>query len=58
MQRAVAREVRRMVHRPRMIDGDNVATEDLTYTHEYFYRQSDLDNAIEETGVAADESSK
>lgn len=57
MERAVAREVRRLIHRPRMVDGTNVSTDDLTYAHTFFYRQSDLDEVLEETGVAADQSS-
>lgn len=55
MERAVAREVRRLVHRPRMADGEGIATDDLTYEHEFFYRASDLDEVLGETGVAAEE---
>jgi hypothetical protein len=55
MQRAVAREVRHMVLRPRMVDGTNVPTGDQTYAHEFFYRESDLPSTEEPTEVAADE---
>lgn len=55
MQRAVVREVRRMVMRPRMVDGSNVATLDQTYTHEFLYRESDLPKIEPEAGVAAEQ---
>jgi hypothetical protein len=58
MQRAVAREVRRMVMRPRMVDGTNVATPDQTYTHEFFYRASDLAPPEGVADAAAGEDSK
>ena len=38
----VAREVRRLVHRPRMEDGIMVDTPDQTYVHEFYYRPSDI----------------
>ena len=45
MIRTVQREVRRRFYRPRMVDGQVVATPDLTLVHKFFYRQSDLDAA-------------
>ena len=53
MQRRVVRDVRQLIHRPRMVDGTNVSTKDLTYSHEFFYRQSDVDDAINKAEVAA-----
>ncbi len=45
MERAVARELRRFVQRPRVVDGNTVQTDNLTYTHNFFYRESDLPDA-------------
>lgn len=42
MERVVSRDIRAMIHRPRLEDGTTVPTEGLTYTHEFFYRESDL----------------
>jgi tetratricopeptide (TPR) repeat protein len=42
----VQREVRRRIYRPRLSEGDVVATPDLVLVHKFFYRQSDLDEAI------------
>lgn len=39
----VARSLRRLIYRPRLQDGQLVATNDVIYTHEFFYRQSDLE---------------
>ena len=55
MQRAVAREVRHMVLRPRMEDGFNVRTDDQIYTHEFFYHESDLEPIKPQAEVAADQ---
>lgn len=43
MQRFLRHELRTRLYRPRFEDGDPVATADLTFTHTYFYWQSDLD---------------
>ncbi len=53
MERAVLNELRGMVHRPRLVEGAIVPTEDLTYTHQFFYRQSDLEEVQQEADVAA-----
>ncbi|MCI0517948.1 MAG: tetratricopeptide repeat protein [Woeseiaceae bacterium] len=42
MQHEVMREVRDLIHRPRLENGSVVPVDDLTYTHEFFYRPSDL----------------
>jgi hypothetical protein len=59
MEYSVKREMRLLVHRPRMEDGDSTDTPDQTYTHEFFYRRSDLAEAVDEQAdetVAAEES--
>jgi len=59
LEYAVAREMRRLIHRPRMTDGDFVEATGQTYTHEYFYRLSDLPQVEEEQvdeSLAAEES--
>jgi tetratricopeptide (TPR) repeat protein len=38
----VGRALRRMVYRPRLVDGQATLTTDLIYTHEFFYRPADL----------------
>jgi tetratricopeptide (TPR) repeat protein len=45
MERAVLNNLRAMIHRPRLVDGDAVRTDDLTFTHKFFYRESDLPEA-------------
>lgn len=53
MESAVLRDLRAMIHRPRLEDGTTVATDGLTYTHKFFYRESDLPQQPEPTDVAA-----
>jgi len=58
MEYAVTREMRRLIHRPRMANGVAVDTHDRTYTHEFFYRPSDVpvSNPVEaDQTVAAEE---
>lgn len=43
MASTVQREVRRRIYRPRIEDGQVVATPNNTLVHNFFYRQSDLD---------------
>ena len=38
----VARTLRRLMYRPRIADGELVATQDVIYTHEFYYRPADL----------------
>jgi tetratricopeptide (TPR) repeat protein len=45
VQRAVHREVRSRIFRPMMVDGEPRASGNIRLTHEFFYRQSDL-NAL------------
>jgi tetratricopeptide (TPR) repeat protein len=42
MEQAVLKEMRRLVYRPRLENREVVETENMTYTHEFFYRESDL----------------
>ena len=67
MEYAFAREMNRLVHRPRLVDGEVVDTPDQSYTHTFLYRASDLpgadqkekqeeenDDSLDETVVAED----
>ena len=59
MEYSVERELRRLVHRPRMYEGEFVDTINQTYVHEFYYQPSDLPTAKEEQTeetVAQDES--
>lgn len=38
----IGRSLRRLIYRPRLNDGSLVATGGVTYTHEFYYRPSDL----------------
>lgn len=53
MQRTVERGLRSLIYRPRLVDGEAVATTGMTYTHKFFYRQSDLAEIKQETDVAS-----
>ncbi len=48
MEKKVLREMRRLIYRPRLEDRVVVETQNMTYTHEFFYRESDLEPAEEE----------
>ena len=57
MEYSVEREVRRLLHRPRMENGVLVRTPDQTYTHEFYFRPSDLPaQEKDQTDAVADES--
>lgn len=47
MEKAVLKEMRRLIYRPRLENREVVDTENMTYTHEFFYRESDLPPADE-----------
>jgi len=49
MYQSIARDVRGLMYRPRLEDGVITATENVTYEHEFYYRESDLP----ETAAAA-----
>lgn len=40
--KVAGRSLRRMIYRPRLADGKPVATENVEYNHDFFYRPSDL----------------
>jgi len=42
MREHVRRNIRHLVYRPRLEDGDMVETPDMTYVHEFYYRPEDL----------------
>jgi tetratricopeptide (TPR) repeat protein len=42
MYEAVARDVRRLIYRPKIEDGEMSMSEGVTYTHSFYYRQADL----------------
>lgn len=42
MEYAVQREIRNLIHRPRLVDGQLADTPDMLYRHEFYYRTSDL----------------
>jgi len=56
----VGRALRRMVYRPRMVDGEVTYTTDQVYTHEFYYRPSDLPSqaAPEPAGEVSDENGR
>jgi len=52
---SVGRMLRRQMYRPRLVDGELVPTPEIIYTHEFFYRPSDLPEPAEEENVLDDE---
>jgi len=50
MYETVGREIRRAIWRPRMLEGEVVQTDDLTFDHEFYYRQADLPEPAGEPG--------
>ncbi len=42
MRNLVLKQMRRLIYRPRLENREIVNTKNMTYTHEFFYRQSDL----------------
>ncbi len=53
MQRVVRRDLTSLIYRPRLVDGNTVATDNLTYTHKFFYRLSDLPDENQQADAAA-----
>ncbi len=56
MENDVVRGVRDLVHRPRLKEGEIVPVGDMTYTHDFFYRPSDLVAAPAESELAGSSS--
>jgi tetratricopeptide (TPR) repeat protein len=50
----VGRNLRRQMYRPRLQDGKLVATAEIIYTHDFFYRPSDLPEPSEEAESEAE----
>lgn len=42
MQERVRRNIRHLVYRPRLAEGNVVSTPDIVYTHEFYYRPEDI----------------
>ena len=42
MYQAVARDIRRLIYRPRLEDGEMSMSEVVNYTHTFYYREADL----------------
>ena len=55
MEKNVLREMRRLVYRPRLEDREVVETQNMTYTHEFLYRESDLAPNNKEQAPVVDE---
>lgn len=53
MLRTVQNDLRTLIYRPRLVDGEAVETGGLTYTHKFFYRQSDLEEVKQQKAAAA-----
>ena len=43
--RVVARHLRRLIYRPRMVEMEMVATPNIIYTHDFYYRPADIPRA-------------
>jgi len=54
MEKNVLRELRRLIYRPRLENREVVETQNITYTHEFFYRESDLAPVVDEEEEVAD----
>lgn len=52
METEVTRNLRDLIHRPRYKDGEIIEIDDATYTHEFFYRPSDLTNDSDDPTLA------
>jgi len=56
--KTIGRSLRRLMYRPRIEDGKMVATKEITYTHEFFYRPSDLQAAVKNAETASETESE
>jgi hypothetical protein len=57
METEVTRGLRDLIHRPRYKDGEVIEVDDATYTHEFFYRPSDLPDDSADPTLAGSQSS-
>lgn len=49
MQRTVHREMRQRVFRPKLVEGEPVMSDILSFEHQFYYRQADLDALQDES---------
>lgn len=54
LYKQIGRELRFIVHRPRLLDGEVQGTSNLTFRHEFFYRDSDLETLDEQEDIATE----
>ena len=47
LYKKIGRELRYIVHRPRFVDGEPAESIDLTFSHQFFYREADIKDADE-----------
>ena len=57
MQRVVHREIRQRIHRPRVVDGVPVQSDDMHFEHDFEYSKADLE-ALRAAKIKADEAKK
>ncbi len=53
----IARSLRRIIYRPRLEEGKIVPTNNIVYTHEFFYRPSDLETETTDTDPSEEQTS-
>jgi tetratricopeptide (TPR) repeat protein len=53
MENEVLRKVREQIYRPQFRDGELIDVDGVTYTHEFFYRESDLPAPDDDTDASA-----
>jgi hypothetical protein len=56
MQKMVHREIRGRIHRPRIVDGVPIDSDNLVFEHHFSYRQSYLDTLREADEAVGEES--
>jgi len=54
LYKKIGRELRYIVHRPRFVDGEPEENVDLTFSHQFFYRDEDIKN-VDEDGALVTE---
>ena len=54
LYRRIGRELRFIVHRPRLVDGNPIETTDLTFSHDFFYQDEDLVDKEEESQMVTE----
>lgn len=53
LYRQIGRELRLIVHRPRLVERNPVENVDLTFSHEFYYQDKDLDEVDSEEAIDA-----